>query len=79
MKEISENLEHYGTAIDRPDIVVKVFHQKVQEFKELVIKRGVLRKCIKGRVSALLGEYKERSYSRVSGVSAHPIYIGMAF
>ena len=28
-KEISENLEHYETAIDRPDIVVKVFHQKV--------------------------------------------------
>ena len=46
LKEISENLEHYETAIDRPDIVVKVFHQKVQEFKELVIKRGVLRKCI---------------------------------
>ena len=45
-KEISENLEHYETAIDRPDIVVKVFHQKAQEFKELVIKRGVLRKCI---------------------------------
>ena len=45
-KEISENLEHYETAIDRPDIVVKVFHLKVQEFKELVIKRGVLGKCI---------------------------------
>ena len=45
-KEISENLEHYETSIDRPDIVVKVFHQKVQEFKELVIKRVVLRKCI---------------------------------
>ena len=36
-KEISENLEHYETAIDRPDIVVKVFYQKVQEFKEIVI------------------------------------------
>ena len=46
LKEISENLEHYETAIDRPDIVVKVFHQKVQEFKELVIKQGALRKCI---------------------------------
>ena len=46
LKEISENLEHYETAIDRPDIIVKVFHQKVQEFKELVIKLGVLRKCI---------------------------------
>ena len=46
LKEISENLEHYETAIDRPDIVVKVFHHKVQEFKELVITRGVLRKCI---------------------------------
>ena len=46
MKEISENIEHYETAIDRPHIVVKVFHQKVQEFKELVIKRGVLRKCV---------------------------------
>ena len=45
-KEISENFEHYETAIDRPDIIVKVFHQKVQEFKELVIKRGVLGKCI---------------------------------
>ena len=45
-KEISTNLEHYETAIDRPDIVVKVFHQKVQQFKELVIKRGVLRECI---------------------------------
>ena len=32
-KEISENLEHNETVIDRPDIVVKVkFHQKVQEF-----------------------------------------------
>ena len=46
LKEISENLEHYETVIDWPDIVVKVFHQKVQEFKELVIKRGVLQKCI---------------------------------
>ena len=46
MKEIFENLEYYETAIDRPDIVVKVFHQKVQEFKELVIKQGVLRKGI---------------------------------
>ena len=46
LKEISENLEHCETAIDQPDIVVKVFHQKVQEFKELVIKRRVLRKCI---------------------------------
>ena len=46
LKEISENLEYYKTAIDRPGIVVKVFHQKVQEFKELVIKRGDLRKCI---------------------------------
>ena len=46
LKEISENLEQYETAIDRPHIVVKVFHQKVQEFKELVTKRGVLRKCI---------------------------------
>ena len=45
-KEISKNLEHYETALDRPDIVVKVFHQKVQEFKKLVIKRGVLGKCI---------------------------------
>ena len=45
-KEISENLEHNETAIDRPDIVVKVFHPKVQEFKELVIKRGVSGKCI---------------------------------
>ena len=46
LKEISGNLEHYETAIDRPDIVDKVFHKKVQEFKELVIKRGVLRKYI---------------------------------
>ena len=43
---ISENFEHYETAVDRPDIDVKIFHQKVQEFKELVIKRGVLGKCI---------------------------------
>ena len=44
------NSLHYNdiiiTAIERSDIVVKVFHQKVQEFKVLVIKRGVLRKCI---------------------------------
>ena len=45
-KEILENLEHYETAIDRPDIVVKLFYQKVQEFNELVIKRGVLGQCI---------------------------------
>ena len=30
-KKMSENLEHYETAIDRPDIAVKVFHQTVQE------------------------------------------------
>ena len=36
----------FETAIDRPHIVVEVFHQKVQEFKELVIKRDVLGKCI---------------------------------
>ena len=30
----------------RPDIFVKEFHQKVQKFKELVIKRGVLGKFI---------------------------------
>ena len=46
LKEISENLEHYETAIDRPDIVVKVLHQEAQEFKELVMKGRVLRKCI---------------------------------
>ena len=33
---------------------------------------------IKGRGSALLGEYKEKSNRQVSGASAHPIYIGMA-
>ena len=34
---------------------------------------------IKGRGIALLREYKERSDRRVSGASAHSIYIGMAF
>ena len=32
-KEISENLEHYETAIDRPDIVVKVFIKKYKNLK----------------------------------------------
>ena len=34
---------------------------------------------INGRGSALLGEYKELSDRRVSGASAYPIYIGIAF
>ena len=38
LKEILENLEHYERAIDRPDIVVKVFHQKVQEFERNIRK-----------------------------------------
>ena len=29
-KEISENLEHYETAIDRPDIVLKLFHKSTR-------------------------------------------------
>ena len=34
---------------------------------------------MKGRGSARLGEYKERSDRRVSGASTHPRYIGIAF
>ena len=34
---------------------------------------------IKGRGRALLDKYKERSDRRISGASAHPKYIGMAF
>ena len=44
-----------------------------------IIKLIVNNVLIKGRGSALLGEYKERSERRVSGASAHPIYIGIAF
>ena len=29
-KEITENLQSYENPIDRPDLVTKVFHQKVE-------------------------------------------------
>ena len=41
--------------------------------------KGIQLMYIKGRGSALLGEYKEQSDRRVSKASVHPIYIGMAF
>ena len=39
LTEITENLEHYETAIDRPDLVAKVFKAKVEEFKKIDNKR----------------------------------------
>ncbi|XP_058810192.1 uncharacterized protein LOC131675282 [Phymastichus coffea] len=45
-KEITDHLEPYETALDRPDLVARVFHAKVEEFRDLVIKKNCLGKHI---------------------------------
>ena len=45
-QEISQNLGDFETAIDRPDIVAKVFNQKVKILLEDVNKKGIFGKCI---------------------------------
>lgn len=39
-KEITENINEYEEVINRPDIVTRVFHKKLKELKEEIIKRG---------------------------------------
>ena len=52
---------------------------KSNSMNKYIFLQYYLTSSIKGRGSALLGEYKERSDRRVSGASTHPIYIYVAF
>ena len=45
-QEISQNLGDFKTAIDRPDIVAKVFNQEVEILLEDGNKKGIFGKCI---------------------------------
>lgn len=45
-KEIVENLRKNESTIDRPDLIVKIFHQKVNILLEELVKKGIFSKCI---------------------------------
>lgn len=45
-KEIVENLCEHEDAIDRPDLVATVFHHKIKECLEKIVKNGLFGKCI---------------------------------
>ena len=45
-REITENLLPGQTASDRPDLVTRVFHQKLQELKTDLLKRNLLGRMV---------------------------------
>lgn len=45
-EEIVNNIRNDEDACNRPDVVVRVFNQKVKEFKNEILNKAVLGKCI---------------------------------
>jgi hypothetical protein len=45
-REISENIGKNEEVINRPDIVARVFHQKLKELKEEILKKRIFGKCL---------------------------------
>lgn len=46
VRSITKNINEYEEVINRPDIVVRVFHKKLKELKEEILKKEIFGKCI---------------------------------
>ena len=45
-KKIAENINENENAIDRPDIITRVFHQKINILKDELLKKNIFGKVI---------------------------------
>ena len=60
--KIIANTGHNEKIINRPHIVVKVFNQKIKEFKEEICKKHIFGKCI---TYTCVIEFQKRGLSQV--------------